>query len=516
VLDDRDPAGAVDRHEYVSWLNMPVGLPDILSSNGAHVYMRSQAIDRDGKLLPLERFPRTGEGHGGQSFAPPPNQDARHAHLFSPTGFLDDSWWHRTYWLYGSRFYSGWSAYYLSGKVVPAGRILVFDDTTVYGYGRKPQYFRWTTPIENHLFVADKQMPPVMSELPPAARRTGPSSSGESWSRVEIANSASLDPAGKPLSIEAWIKAERPDGVVLAHGGGSMGYALHLQQGRPHFRVHARQQGSSVAARQSVTGRWCHVAGVLTGDRQLQLYVDGVLVGSATAPVFVPQLPSEGIDVGADSKTTVAEYANSSQFHGQIDELRLYHRALSGSELARRAAADEPNEEERGGAVLALSFEQAKATDHSGNENHGTIHHATSVEGRFGRALQFHDVGQGPAPSRTLVNHRWSADLPLMPRAMVLAADMLFVAGPPDLVDEEQAARAMVTPDMQAAVAEQAAALEGKRGAKLWAVSAADGQVLAEQSLDSPPVFDGMAAAQGCLFLTTMDGRALCLGPRGR
>jgi hypothetical protein len=44
--------------------------------------------------------------------------------------------------------------------------------------------------------------------------------------------------------------------------------------------------------------------------------------------------------------------------------------------------------------------------------------------------------------------------------------------------------------------------------------SAADGKTLAEQPLDAPPVFDGLIAASGCLFLSTTDGRVVCLGQR--
>ena len=48
----------------------------------------------------------------------------------------------------------------------------------------------------------------------------------------------------------------------------------------------------------------------------------------------------------------------------------------------------------------------------------------------------------------------------------------------------------------------------------MWAVSAADGKKLAEQKLDSPPVFDGLIAAGGRLYLATTDGRVLCFaGP---
>jgi outer membrane protein assembly factor BamB len=42
VLNERDPATGTDLHTYVSWLNMPPALPDVLSSDGRHIYMRSQ------------------------------------------------------------------------------------------------------------------------------------------------------------------------------------------------------------------------------------------------------------------------------------------------------------------------------------------------------------------------------------------------------------------------------------------------------------------------------------------
>lgn len=45
----------------------------------------------------------------------------------------------------------------------------------------------------------------------------------------------------------------------------------------------------------------------------------------------------------------------------------------------------------------------------------------------------------------------------------------------------------------------------------LWAVSAADGKKQAEYTLAAPPVFDGMAAANGKLFLVTLDGKVSCL-----
>jgi hypothetical protein len=50
----------------------------------------------------------------------------------------------------------------------------------------------------------------------------------------------------------------------------------------------------------------------------------------------------------------------------------------------------------------------------------------------------------------------------------------------------------------------------GKKG-RLLAYAAADGKKLTERDLP-PPVWDGMAAANGCLYVSTADGKVLSLG----
>jgi len=90
----------------------------------------------------------------------------------------------------------------------------------------------------------------------------------------------------------------------------------------------------------------------------------------------------------------------------------------------------------------------------------------------------------------------WSVTIPVFVRAMALADQTLFIAGPPDVLDPM----------------DPLGALEGRKGSELWAVSAIDGKRLSQLSLPSVPAFDGMAAAGGRLFLSTADGKVLCLG----
>jgi len=96
-------------------------------------------------------------------------------------------------------------------------------------------------------------------------------------------------------------------------------------------------------------------------------------------------------------------------------------------------------------------------------------------------------------------------------RGMAQAADTLFVAGPRDVLDESELKKSLDgLPDT---IYQQEAALNGDGGAVLWAVSTEDGSKLAEYNLDSPPVFDGMSAAGGRLYLSTADGTVHCYGP---
>lgn len=122
-----------------------------------------------------------------------------------------------------------------------------------------------------------------------------------------------------------------------------------------------------------------------------------------------------------------------------------------------------------------------------------------------------------PKAEQSAVKFKWLVDKPaLQVRAMVLADQTLFIAGPPDVVDEEEAFFALDDFSVLEKLAEQSAALKGKAGALLWAVSTGDGKKLAEYKLDSMPVWDGMIAAGGKLYLTTMNGEVACFSEKSR
>lgn len=246
-------------------------LPDVMSSDGNSVFLRHRRFDKEG----VEQQPNV-------------------PHLYCSAGFLDGSWWHRTYWQVSSRMGSNYGGWPTTGSRVPAGRIMVMDDSAIYGFGRFNQY---------------------------------------------------------------------------SHIGG------HVGLGNMRYLLYAHSLAAS-----------------------------------------------------ADSRTD--------------------GRKKKG---ARK----------------------------------GGSNRVTSI---------------------------WSKKIPILARGMVLSAGkMLFVAGPPDVFGVAPGEKPHpYDPTSPEALLEQNAALEGQRGGLLWVVSVEEGEKLAEYELESPPVWDGMAAAEGRLYSALMDGSVIC------
>jgi hypothetical protein len=289
VMDETNPETGKTLQHDLKWPNLPTALPDVLSCDGKQIYMRAQPFDLSGKRTEVG----TDMGYGEQA--------GENAHLFCPTGFLDDNWWHRSYWLYGESFLGGAGGWWAAGHYAPSGRPLTMDASGVYGYGRQPHNYRGTTVMDYHLFATDR------------------------------------DP-------------------------GTVGYK-----------------------------------------------------NPATA---IPKNHHVGV----------------------------------------------PPHKDREGI--------------------------TSSHPKF----------------------RWTREVPFHARAVALTADIMFAAGAPDLVDEEEIFNNPIDEEARELLERQAAALEGDADMHLWAVRISDGRPVAKMRLGSVPVFDGMSAARGRLLISRKDGTLVCLG----
>ena len=102
---------------------MPGARADILTGDESCIYLRDMVFDKRGAALP--------EGK---------------AHLFTLTDFLDDSWAHRSYWIFGKRCSISTGCSRRDGNLI-FGRLLVFDESMIYGYGRKQVH--WSNQLQD-------------------------------------------------------------------------------------------------------------------------------------------------------------------------------------------------------------------------------------------------------------------------------------------------------------------------------------------------------------------------------
>jgi outer membrane protein assembly factor BamB len=92
---------------------IPGSRSDILSADNRYVYLQDKSLDKETLEETRPRF-----------------------HLFAMTGFLDDSWTHRSYWLFGAEPRVAVGSGGGGLRRVIYGRLLSYDQATVYGYAR--------------------------------------------------------------------------------------------------------------------------------------------------------------------------------------------------------------------------------------------------------------------------------------------------------------------------------------------------------------------------------------------
>jgi hypothetical protein len=203
---------------------------------------------------------------------------------------------------------------------------------------------------------------------------------------VTIPDSASLD-LRTSLTMEAWVRPAALGTtwrtVALKEQSTDLVYGLYAanESGMPSSHVYTNAHTMLAGNGALAAGTWSHLATTWDGST-LRLYVNGNQVASravsGTAAVSDRPLYLGGNRVWGE------------WFSGVIDDVRVYSRALTATEVRDRANA--PGTPPSGGLVGSWNFDEASGNtvqDASGSGNAGTISGATRVAGRSGRALSF-------------------------------------------------------------------------------------------------------------------------------
>jgi len=181
-----------------------------------------------------------------------------------------------------------------------------------------------------------------------AAHTTGRFSRGLTFDgiddKVVIPRSASLEPA--TVTVEAWVRAPASPGtfryIIANSATGCLfpSYGLYTgSDGGVAFAVSGQDFDPSAVSPAAApgaiwNGAWHHIAGTFDGAT-IRLYVDGVEIGSGTPrtdPILYGLPDSTNTQFGMFGGTCSLPYA------GDLDEPRIWGRAMSATEIAASAA----------------------------------------------------------------------------------------------------------------------------------------------------------------------------------
>jgi hypothetical protein len=152
-----------------------------------------------------------------------------------------------------------------------------------------------------------------------------------------------LDTTGS-FGVSAWVHLSataNPSNMYTAVSQDGAAGSRFLLQYDPAagwaFKIRSEDETvrvSAVATTPAQLGAWTHLAGVFDGTQgSLQLYVNGVLEGSATT--FDAWSATQGFNIGRAKFNG----APVNRWNGSIDDVRAYNRALSAAEVGIIAGA---------------------------------------------------------------------------------------------------------------------------------------------------------------------------------
>jgi hypothetical protein len=129
---------------------------------------------------------------------------------------------------------------------------------------------------------------------------------------------------GKGFTLSCTVDTKQRDTILLAHGGLSAGYALHVKGGRVAFLVRMGGSGSFTEIVSATEFRGSgHISATLGADAMMTLKIDDQPVATGKAAGLIARQPLEDFCLGHDNAKPLTTYASQEPFQGTITQLKV-------------------------------------------------------------------------------------------------------------------------------------------------------------------------------------------------
>ena len=209
---------------------------------------------------------------------------------------------------------------------------------------------------------------------------------------VDLGDLDNMTEGQSGLSVSAWVKADDADStqqgtIVSKKGSGIDTFELYWTTTEDiSFVAYTTDLTATASFTDGIPfghpDKWYHIVGVYNGV-DARVYVDGVLGDTVVDLTGMTRSSTFDINIGANSDSNLS-------WDGQIDEVRIYNRALNPTEV-RRLYEWAPGPvahwkfDEKSGTT---AYDSIASSSFAGG-NDGTISGATWARGKYGSALSF-------------------------------------------------------------------------------------------------------------------------------
>jgi hypothetical protein len=137
-----------------------------------------------------------------------------------------------------------------------------------------------------------------------------------------VASASAPQVYGKPFTLTCKIETDQKDTVIVAQGGATLGYALHVKDGCVVFSVRTGTDALTEIQSAAIKGAVEIVAKLEKGGA-MTLTVGDQKAVTGKAASLIPRQPAEELGVGHDSGQPVGKYGKVKAFDGKITGLKV-------------------------------------------------------------------------------------------------------------------------------------------------------------------------------------------------